>query len=198
MRSFEPRGDEYVARLDQGERAVLARVVSDVRSLLNTVPHGSPGSSWPGGPDWAVPAEPPDPPEDPALRRLLPDASRDDGERAAEFRRLAQDDLLSAKRAGLDLLHRAILGAPEGRRHDELVVPSAEAGRFAAAVTDVRLVLADRLGLRTEQDADDLYAELAARPDTGQDPRRFLGSVYEALTWLQESLVQQMSRSLPD
>ncbi len=206
MRGFERTAHGYVALLDSDERRVVAGVLHDVLELLGglapsagpaTDPGETAGQPWPDGPRWTVPEVVPPTPEDPALLRLLPDASRDDPEVAGEFRRLTQGDLLAAKRDRLEALHRAVLAAPPGRPHDELVVPLASAAEVAAALTDVRLVLAQRLDLRTEQDADDLYDELARRPTRGQEGRRFLGAVYEVMTWLQESLVQQLAGTLP-
>ncbi|MCM3696783.1 DUF2017 family protein [Microbacterium oleivorans] len=99
---------------------------------------------------------------DPALRRLLPDAYRDDDAAAAEFRRLTQDDLLerrltdagvvraSLRRNGRDLdpaeLDRA-------QAEDALVVElTAEvAGAWLRTLAALRLVLAERLGV-TEED----------------------------------------------
>ena len=67
----------------------------------------------------------------------------------------------------------------------------------AAALTDVRLVLASRLGLHTDEDAERLHAEIELAThaletdDDGSlpvDPERvWLGMLYQALTWLQES-----------
>ena len=73
-------------------------------------------------------------------------------------------------------------------------------------------MLAERLGLETEEDADRLYealeaqaaAEEAGRPDDDRPARQvladelraYLGSVYAALTWLQESLVSALLADL--
>ncbi|GAA2725265.1 DUF2017 family protein [Cellulomonas aerilata] len=245
MRAFRPAGGYYVAGLDRTEREVFATVVADVAELLGAerfraeasdgegsgdgpVPDGAPD----GGPDAAHPGVPPvllrmstgrvAPPDDPAVRRLLPDASRDDDEVTAEFRRLTDADLRSTKIARLRDLWTALDGAQDAVRarrlglpaddDEDLVVPRGDAQALAAGLTDVRLVLAERLGLRTEEDADRLYETLEAQAaalddadelDEGADVdddrpareivaaevRAYLGSVYAALTWLQESLM---------
>lgn len=140
------------------------------------------------------------PPADPALARLLPDASRQDAQVAAEFRRLTQDDLRATKVAGLDLLVRTLTVPPPGDRSDRVLVRVEDAGRFAAAITDVRLVLAERLGLRTDADAEALHAELAAprRRRDRDSHRRALGEVYDALTWWQETLMDVLLAGLPE
>ena len=58
------------------------------------------------------------------------------------------------------------------------------------ALTDVRLVLAERLGVRDDDDATLLHHSVDALPP--DDPRGWLGAVYELLTWLQETLVEAM------
>lgn len=153
----------------------------------------------PGLAPFAVPAAAL-PPADPALARLLPDASRQDAQVAAEFRRLTQDDLRATKVAGLDLLVRTLTVPPPGDRSDRVLVRVEDAGRFAAAITDVRLVLAERLGLRTDADAEALHAELAAprRRRDRDSHRRALGEVYDALTWWQETLMDVLLAGLPE
>ena len=58
------------------------------------------------------------------------------------------------------------------------------------ALTDVRLLLGERLGLRTDDDAE----ELAQRLDDADqdDPATLLAAYYDFMTWLQESLTQSL------
>ena len=62
----------------------------------------------------------------------------------------------------------------------------------------MRLVLAERLGLSDDESSDALYNELESdepQPevlDARTAVRQYLGSVYVALSWLQESLVAAM------
>jgi hypothetical protein len=70
----------------------------------------------------------------------------------------------------------------------------------ASALTDVRLVLASRLALETDDDAERLHSEIAlathalatdADRELDIDPERvWLGMLYQALTWLQDSLIE--------
>jgi len=63
------------------------------------------------------------------------------------------------------------------------------------ALTDVRLLLGERLGLRTDEDADALQdrLEAAAEDDAAQDdPQLYLAAYYDFMTWLQESLTQAL------
>ncbi|WP_136520546.1 MULTISPECIES: DUF2017 family protein [Cellulomonas] len=200
MRAFRRQKGRYVARLDAGERAVVASVVADVAELLGAGrfedgpppaagPGAAPGDATPGGP-WSVRTAPLPPPDDPAVRRLLPDASRDDPEVAAEFRRLTEDDLRARKVARLRSLWTALVHGEPGWPEDALVVAPTSADDVAATLTDLRLVLADRLDLRTDADSEALYDGLATAPE--DDVRTYLASVYGALSWLQESLLAVM------
>ncbi|QGQ19787.1 DUF2017 family protein [Cellulomonas sp. JZ18] len=130
------------------------------------------------------------PPDDPAVRRLLPDASREDPEVAAEFRRLTEDDLRARKIARLRCLWTALVHGEPGWPQDAFVVAPASADEVAATLTDLRLVLADRLEIRTDADSEALYDGLATAPE--DDVRTYLASVYGALSWLQESLLAVM------
>ena len=62
--------------------------------------------------------------------------------------------------------------------------PQAEA--LLVALTDTRLLLGERLGLQTEEDTERLARE-AAVADL-DDPLVYAVSVYDFLTWLQDSL----------
>lgn len=210
MRGFVRIGGRYAASLDAVERRIIAGVVADVAELLGTPITDVPGhanrgpSQEPGGPDAVVgwpapwPSEAPDVPADPAVARLLPPASHDDGDLAAEFRRLTEADLRATKVGNLRLVHRALLG-----REGVLLVEDADAPRWAAALTDLRLVLSDRLGITTDDDAERVYAvaagEVAGEPgdDVQDEVNHALATLYAALTWLQETLVQAMLDATP-
>lgn len=212
-------GGTFVARVDAMERDVLVHVVDQVVELLG-------GADAADGAPFRLGAAAIAPPEDPALRRLLPDGSKADADVAAEFRRLTEVDLRATKVTNLLLLRVAF---DEAR--PLLVVGPDDAPGVAAALTDVRLVIADRLGLRTDADAEALDAMLLAalaggdeepdavpdavpdaepdeepdeEPDAEPDgePDRpdavFLASVYQVLGMLQESLVDLMLDALPD
>lgn len=196
MQTFRRVGAAYLARLDGPERAVLLDVVEDVLDLLRSrVPGAGSGRTDGAGPldDVGLGAAPQAPPTDPALRRLLPDASPD-GDVAQEFRRFTEADLGAAKGEGL----LRLLAAVDAARPD-LVVAPAEAPRVAAALTDVRLVVSERLEVRTDADADALYA-LVIRDDVGAEEatHRLLATVYVVLSLLQESLVDLMLADLGD
>ncbi|MBN0040167.1 DUF2017 family protein [Cellulosimicrobium cellulans] len=217
MRPFRAEAQGYVAELEPSERIVLAQLAGDVAQMLQEgLPgrapgahrepgEGAPDDAW-SPPGWTGPVpgghgSGATPPPDPAVSRLLPDAS-DDVEVAAEFRRFTQDDLAARKVGRLVLLGRTLVDS-EPTEAAPFVVTREDAEDVAGALTDVRLVLAERLGLRTDEQVEGLYDELDREGDDGPDdgegggaPRRFLVSVFLLTGLLQESLVDGMLADL--
>lgn len=204
MKGFVDRDGVAVAELDDEERTVVARIVADVGLLLGGEQFGmdSPVDRDAGADDahellrhLRGLEESLSEPDDPAILRLLPSASIDDRAVSDEFRRLTEGDLRDLKVARLREMWEQL--SEDG---PQWTVPLDQAMATAGALTDIRLVLASRLGLETDEDAERLHGEIdlashALATDTdndlGLDPERiWLGMLYQALTWLQESLVQ--------
>ena len=122
---------------------------------------------------------------DPALQRLLPAANREDDQASAEFRRLTEAGLRSRKTANLV---KSIAVLRRDGRSVEVDADTAHA--MVVALTDVRLVLGERLGLRDDADVEALHLSLARRPD--DDPVVHAHAVYDFLTWLQETLAEAL------
>jgi hypothetical protein len=205
VKPFSPTrgGALAVAELDTEERMVVARIVADVGLSLS-------GENF--GMEVPVHEEVEDElfrhlrgleealsdPTDPAVLRLLPNAAPTDREVADEFRRLTEADLRSLKVTRLRRMWEQL--SEDGPAWE---VPADEALATAGALTDVRLVLASRLGLVTDDDATRLHQEIelathAMETDADDvlpvDPERvWLGMLYQALTWLQESLVEYLA-----
>jgi len=222
MREFRRGADgTLVVRIERRERAVLAEVVEGVVDLLATRavapgvthpvdeagrtlmpgqgvddPAGNDNADDTAGPRASDDAWPVlQAPEDPALRRLLPDAALDP-DLAAELRRLTEADLRETTAHQVGLLQAALVaGTPD------VVVAITDARFVAAALTDVRLVLGERLGLRDDTDGERLYALAVAADDGAVDDdeatSRFLAAVYVVLSELQESLVERLVEDLP-
>jgi hypothetical protein len=174
------------AHLDEVERDLLGRLFDDVGDMLDDghVTDIDPLAALVGI------AEDARTPEDPALRRLLPDASRDDAEEAREFRRLTERGLRERKQGALATASASL------RRAGPLCLDDEEARAWVTALTDVRLVLAERLGIRTDEDAQHLLDDLA--DDDPGDPRAWLAAVYDFLTWMQETLVTVLLEAVPE
>ncbi|MEY2849902.1 MAG: hypothetical protein RI885_2569 [Actinomycetota bacterium] len=115
---------------------------------------------------------------DAAVTRLLPDAYADDPEKAAEFRRFTAPDLTARKVQNAqtviaDVAHALVAETPTPV---ELDPRSTQA--WVRALTDMRLVLASRLGI--VQDGD---------PGRADDEAFMLGDLYDWLGGVQECLV---------
>ena len=192
-RAFKRKGARFVARLDADEREVIVGLMEQTHELLAPVPRDPTGDPFEdlisrlGLPrlkdlgDDVVQA-----PRDPALERLLPSAHRQDPALATEFRRLTEYGLRERKAANLTTAISALQGA-DG---DKVIVDTQQAQAMVVALTDVRLLLGERLGLRTDEDADDLQDRLEAA--SRDDPQLYLAADYDFLTWLQESLIQAL------
>lgn len=122
-------------------------------------------------------------PEDSAVIRLLPDAVKNDDDGALEFRRLTERSLRQEKVSALRAAALLLESTP--------VVLTADQGQvLARALNDVRLVLADRLDIRTDEDAARLH-EVSDLEDA-EDLESYLALVYNFVTWVQESLMQTL------
>lgn len=200
MHAFRRTRTGYVTRLDATERSIVASVVADVAALLGHPvsdlaaqgpgPDGGAdqGDGFPAV-DWSA-AEPDGAlaPSDPALARLLPSAS-EDGEVADEMRRMTEESVRTAKAERLRRVWWDLRGGD-----DEIRVPDDRAMVWAGALTDVRLVLAERLGVTDADGAAGLEDVALTSPD---EVARAMASLYLALSWLQESLVEAMLTALP-
>ena len=112
--------------------------------------------------------------DDPALARLFPNAYPDDEEAAAEFRRYTREGLVERKAANSGQISAALTEASDEGR---LTVARDDAEQWLPALTDLRLVLAERLGIH--EDDDPL-------------PQNELADVYQWLGELQWSLVEAL------
>ncbi|WP_299306245.1 DUF2017 domain-containing protein [uncultured Brachybacterium sp.] len=137
-------------------------------------------------------------PSDSAVKRLFPAASEDPG-LAAEYRRLGQQDLADGKLADLRTVMQ-VLDATGGG-HSEIVVDDAGAMSMLRALNDVRIVLADRLGLERDGDFDTvrMLQQIGERVEgmerSGDEEHvssDIVIAVYELLSWLQESLLRAL------
>ena len=192
-RAFRRKGARFVARLDDDEREIVVRLLEQTYEFLAPVPHeltGDPFEDLVAGlglarlKDSAGDAS--QEPRDPAMERLLPSAHREDPGLAAEFRRLTEHGLRERKAANLATAISALLDA-DG---DKVRLDQEQAQAMVVALTDVRLLLGERLGLRTDEDADALQNRLEVASE--DDPQLHLVAVYDFLTWLQESLIQAL------
>ncbi len=169
--------------LEPAERDLLRKLFADIITMLepSRPAHEDPLAALIGlDMDVTVPT-------DPALLRLLPDAVKDDDAAALEFRQLTERSLRETK---IGALRAATLDLEK----EKLVLDPEAAGMWSRALNDVRLVLAQRLEISDEGDAERVHQV----QDWGQaeDVESYLSLVYNFVSWLQESLVQAMLADL--
>ncbi|MGW1886597.1 DUF2017 domain-containing protein [Streptomyces sp. NPDC001970] len=138
---------------------------------------------------------PSEPPSDPALARLFPDAyggpegGEDDELRefSAEFRRYTENDLRARKRDDALVVVRnldALTATGEGGA--VLKLTAADSMHWLGALNDLRLTIGTRLEVADEDEGGDLYR----LPDS--DPRKPMVMAYLWLGALQETLVETL------
>jgi hypothetical protein len=169
--------------LEPAERELLRSLFDDVISMLE--PEKRPGQD-PLAALVGLDSEAREP-SDSALRRLLPNVSKGDAEASLEFRRYTERSLRESK---IGALKAAALGLDK----EELVLTPADARHWSTALNDVRLVLAERLDIRDDADAEHVHR--MQDWSQAEDVESYLALVYNFTTWLQESLVQAMLASL--
>ena len=221
MRAFRRVPEGLVCGLDDWERELLARLALEVRALLQADAPPTPGpgqseTSSSSRPDPVRPGESErdrevlealdfdlDPPTnrvhsgrpntDPVIAVLLPQAS-EDPITAMEVSSLTRARLRGDK---VDRLARlaAELRAPSGPEGTVLVAPGQESDWLGAS-NDIRLVLAQRLGIESAQDAERVHAaafQEAPEEETSREQwYRGTALVYDMVTWWQESLVSAL------
>ena len=121
---------------------------------------------------------------DPALLRLLPDAYPDDEASSTEFRRFTHDSLIERKVANARTVIATLDAAADAegfgeQPSDRLRLSRDEATAWLTTLTDIRLTLANRLGIiEDDQRSDDVML---------QDLYDWLGFVQNAIVETLES-----------
>ncbi|MFI5616902.1 DUF2017 domain-containing protein [Streptomyces sp. NPDC051567] len=184
--------------LDEIEISILRSLAVQLLELIG-----------PGDPEPAADADPlavlfaasdgpTEPPSDPALARLFPDAyggpgagPKEDPEelraRSSEFRRFTENDLRSRKREDALAVVRSLDGlTPAGDGAAVLELTGPLPLRWLGALNDLRLTLAARLDI-TEDDESEVLFRL---PD--EDPRKPMVMAYLWLGGLQETLIETL------
>ncbi len=121
---------------------------------------------------------------DPAMQRLLPDAYRGDAEASAEFRRFTAEGLAERKTANARAVLDAVGPDAEGVQEPEeriIMLDERHAQQWLRALADLRLTIANRLGIEHEDDE--------GRSDDTAFPLR---QTYHWLGELQESIVDAL------
>ena len=156
-------GDRIQLRLPHAERTLLASVIPQLRAVVE-------------GDDNVA-----------NLRARLFPPAYDDPEREREFRQLVGDDLLRQRLTALDTAMSTLEDGHSRARHWCVDLDGEQVQCWLSVLHDLRLVLAQIVGITTEEDWD--------RRLDGSDPA-------ELVLWhvgsLQEELLDVLMTGLPD
>ena len=122
--------------------------------------------------------------DDSAVRRLLPDAYPHEPELADEWRRLSRRGLVDRKIGFARTLSRALAPVVADGVARSVPLTADAALDWVRGIGDVRLVIADRLGIIVDG-------------DNGSFGEPGLRDVYDWLAWLQDGIVQLLEAAEP-
>ncbi|MYT72019.1 MULTISPECIES: DUF2017 domain-containing protein [unclassified Streptomyces] len=194
---FEPvSGGGAAVALDDVEISIIRSLAVQLLELIGP----GPGGEVSDDPLAELFAEgPSEPPADPVLHRLFPDAYGGPGapedqaaqaelqEHSSEFRRFTENDLRAGKRDDALAVVRSLDTLdPAGDGGAVLQLTPDESVRWMRALNDLRLAIGTRLDITDEEDTDLLYR----LPD--EDPRKPMVMAYLWLGGLQETLVETL------
>lgn len=182
-----------LATFEPGEAHVIASLTSQVVELLRDRNGELASDPDPLAGELGLSGGPSLPPEDPVLQRLLPDAYRDDSDESAEFRRFTERSLTSAKVANAEAVLASLreAGLDETKVDDEDVenqepleveLDAAGVQAWLRTLTDVRLSLAVRLGIESDEDTMLLH-------QSEDEAVIAMTELYDWLGYVQETLV---------
>ncbi|MEE1802368.1 DUF2017 domain-containing protein [Streptomyces sp. NPDC101062] len=188
-----PGGGAAVA-LDEVEISILRSLAVQLLELIGPADEPAQGED----PLAALFAPgPSEPPADPALARLFPDAygdpesSGEDGdelkEYSSEFRRFTENDLRDRKREdGVALVRTLDALTATGEGGAVLKLTPDDCAHWLGALNDLRLTIGTRLEVSDEDEGGELYR----LPDS--DPRKPMVMAYLWLGALQETLIETL------
>lgn len=162
QREVAGESPRYVTLLDPGEVDVVAWLLRQTAELVAPPEVEATGDAFADlMAQVGAPVE--DGPRDSALRRIVPAGHREDPEAAAAYRAWTERTLRSTKAQRLsDLADLLESVEPDRQAVVSIALTEEEGASLAAALTDVRLLLADRIGLHTEADAQAIHAMIEA------------------------------------
>ncbi|WIB77179.1 DUF2017 family protein [Curtobacterium sp. MCPF17_002] len=155
MIPFVRRADGVHLGMSSGERSVLTSLTEQLQQVLA----GELAS-------------------DPVSARMFPDAYPGDADASAEFRRWTESDLVAQKTTNASTVHAWSTGARDGAFGPE------DEQAWLRCLTDLRLTIADRLGI-----VDSATEERSYSSDAGVGLR----DVYDWLGYVQEHLIETLT-----
>ncbi|MER6011671.1 DUF2017 domain-containing protein [Streptomyces bluensis] len=196
--TFEPTsGGGAAVALDEVEISIIRSLAVQLLELIGP----GPAEETPGDPLAELFTNgPSEPPKDPVLQRLFPDAyggpggesvppeeAEEQRQYSSEFRRFTENDLRAGKRENALAVIRSLdrlTTAGDGGAVLELTPEDSR--QWLGCLNDLRLAIGSRLDVTEEEDTDLLYR----LPD--EDPRKPMVMAYLWLGGLQETLVQTL------
>lgn len=167
MRRFERKPDGTLEALIDAEEAVLLQsLAGQVAELVAD-----------GARDAVTSTTSTSPTPDVALARLLPDAYPDDPEASAEFRRFTVSGLAERKVGNAETLIRSLDGSGVTGR---VTLDDSESLSWLRCLTDIRLTIASRLGIESEDD------------EAGRTIDPLMREIYDWLGFVQNSLIEAL------
>ncbi|MCD2441056.1 DUF2017 domain-containing protein [Agromyces sp. SYSU K20354] len=124
--------------------------------------------------------------DDPALGRLLPNAYPEDLEASEEFTRYTRESLVDGKRQAAQSVRDATAVDHPGDGVVQIELDQAQAWGWLTFLTDLRLILAERVGL----DDDESDADVETRDD-------YLRAAYEWAGFVQGSMLEVLDPIKP-
>lgn len=181
MKDFVRRGPEIRIRLSELEATLLESLVDQLTELLQADEDPATGDDpferWQAEFDETQALDH----TDPVIRRLFPDAYRDDVAASADFRRYTEAQQRNERLVMAEVVATNLRDSEAGARPVRLRVVDADA--WLKTLTALRLSLAVRLGIESAADAE----ALDDLPDS--EPRAYVYRVYEWLGYLSEGLL---------
>lgn len=187
----------FLATFEPGEAHVIASLTSQVVELLRDRNGELASDPDPLAGELGLSGGPSLPPDDPVLQRLLPDAYKDDSDESAEFRRFTERSLTSAKVANAEAVLTSLreAGLDETKVDDEDVenqepleveLDPAAVQAWLRTLTDIRLSLAVRLGIESDEDTMLLH-------QSEDEAVMAMTELYDWLGYVQETLVTALT-----
>jgi hypothetical protein len=181
----------FCATFEPNEAQLLVGLSGQVVELLRDRTSASESDPDPLASELGI-GGPLQPPQDPVLLRLLPDAYRDAPEDAAEFRRFTEQSLTSVKVANAEAIIGTLVEAGfdpaaglDGQPPIEVELPKDLVQAWLRGLTDVRLALAVRLGIEDDSDHEIIV-------HSADEALAAMAEVYDWVGFVQESLVEAL------
>jgi hypothetical protein len=179
MRPFERKHDGSLEALLDAEEAVLLQSLAG--QVAELVADGALTATSTGSVQRSTSST--SRATDAAIARLLPDAYPDDPEASAEFRRFTVSGLAERKVGNAETLIRSLDGSGVTGR---VTLDDSEALSWLRCMTDIRLTIASRLGIESEDD------------EAGRTIDPLMREIYDWLGFVQNSLIEALDDRATD